>query len=180
MKTIAWIYGSSAAGKETFIRALLSNPPKNVIQQLDWQAKDFVCIEESLAYIGQFENDPITLKRGEIIDAVKSIPDSGNTVILIKGQDVDLHSGLVTTLQNEVPNAWHVVIFLDAPMNILFERARKKSWWSVEDEWEGIEGFKKWLIENQLTYLIQLKDFEFFAFDSSDTTYRSAIFPPNI
>lgn len=180
MTDIFWVYGSSAAGKETFIRRLLSKPPQNLIDYLGWKSKKIICIEESLKYIGQFENDPITKKRSRIIDRAKEVLDSEDTVVLIKGQDVDLKSGLPSMLLKELPKAKHQIIFLHADLQLLYERSRKKTWWSKEDEEAGIEGFKDWLLNDQLKYLLELEGFNITALDSSSHNYKPIKFPPKI
>jgi predicted kinase len=126
MNNIVWVFGSSAAGKETFIRKLLSNPSLNLINRLGWENKKIVCVEESLKYIARFENDPIAQKRLQIIERVKEIPNNSNTIILIKGQDVDLRSNLVNILRKEILDADHKIIFLHTDIQLLYERSQKK------------------------------------------------------
>lgn len=174
-----WIYGSSAAGKETFINRLVYDAPQNVINHLAWENKKIILIPESLKYIGQFENDPITLKRVAIIDKAKSIENDKDLVVLIKGQDVDLRRNLINKLKEEIPQANHEIIYLHSDLKTLFTRAQQKRWWTQEMEDEGIDEFKNLLV-NQLNLLKELKGFKFNAFDSTTTKYRPIEFPPEI
>jgi shikimate kinase len=179
MTNIVWIYGSSASGKATFINRLLNNLSQDLIDRLGWKNKKIICVEESIKYVGQFNNDPVLKKRIQIINKVKNLSNKSNLVILIKGQDVDLKSNLPNILQEELPNAKHQIIFLHADLQILYERCRKKTWWTKEDEEAGIEDFKEWL-SKQLRRLKQLKNFKITTLDSSDYEYRQIKFPPEI
>ena len=179
MTEIVWIYGSSASGKETFIRRFLENPPKEIRDHLWWSDKKIVCIEESLKYIGKFENDPIVEKRKEIIEKAKKLAKKSNLVILIKGQNVDLQSKLLDKVHNEVPNAKHKIVFLHADVWILFERCKKKVRWTHYDEQEGIEGFKRHIM-HQIHAFQKIEGFEMIAIDSSTPNYKPIKFPPKI
>lgn len=176
---IVWVFGSSAAGKETFIRNFSNNPSQDLINFLGWDGK-IIPIEESLEYIRQFENDPVAEKRKQIIEKVKDADNQSNAIILIKGQDGDFEFDLLNKLKKEIPDAFHEIIFLHADLEILFNRSRKKSWWSEEDEREGINGFRKWLVDYQLEPLRKLKGFKVIALDSSDYNYKPISFPPKI
>jgi len=179
MTNIVWVFGSSAAGKETFIRKMLTNPSQKLIDCLGWNNKNIVCVEESLQYIGQFENDPIVEKRKQIVDNVKSIANQLDTVILIKGQDIDFKFDLLNKLRKEISNVKHKIIFLHADVGVLFDRCKKKSWWSKEDEAEGVKGVKEYLTR-QINYLQNLNDFEIIAFDSMTYNYKPIKFPPTV
>lgn len=179
MTTFIWVYGSSAVGKKTFINRLVYDAPYNIINHLAWENKKIILIPESLKYIGQFENDPITLKRSVIIDKAKLINNNKNIIVLIKGQDVDLRRNLVNKLREEVPQANHEIIYLHSNLKTLFTRVQQKSWWTQKMEDEGIDEFKNWLI-NQLNLLKKLKGFKFNAFDSTTPEYRPINFPPKI
>jgi hypothetical protein len=99
-----------------------------------------------LKYIGQFDDDPITLKRELIIKKAKSIKNNGESIVLIKGQDVDLENNLLNKLKDVEPEANHEIVFLHADLKVLFNRVRKKIWWSKEDDRKGIGYFKSWLV----------------------------------
>lgn len=179
MAEIVWIYGSSASGKETFIHELLKNPTNKIINDLGRTNKKIVCIEESLNYIGQFENDPIIKKRDEIIIETKKIVHETDTIILIKWQDVDLKSRLVNKLQKETPTIKHKIIFLHTSLETLYKRCQNKSWRTEEEEKEGIEWIKT-RVFYQLNLLKKLHNVDIIAIDSTTNKYKIITFPPEI
>lgn len=179
MAEIVWIYGSSASGKETFIRKLLKNPPAKIINELEWNEKKIISIEESIKYIGQFENDPIVKKRKEIIKKTKKIANQADTIILIKWQDVDLESGLFNKLQKETPTIKHKIIFLHTNLETLYKRCQNKSWRTKKEEKEGIKWIKTRLLY-QLKLLKKLDNVDIIAIDSSTNEYKTTTFPPKI
>lgn len=136
MKEIIWVFGNSAAGKETLIRHLLTDASMKLREQLGWQDLHLTASRASLEYIGQFNNDPVTQKRDEIL---KEAPEllSHNDVVLIKWQTVDSQAGRIDALLQAMPDVSHRIIYLDTPKETLVERLPRKSWWDDDD----IEGF---------------------------------------
>jgi hypothetical protein len=63
-KKVIWIFGDSAAGKETFIRAATSSVSSEVVSVLGWSTKAIAACEASIRWIGQF--DAIQLHKNEI------------------------------------------------------------------------------------------------------------------
>ena len=180
MTEIVRVYGSSAAGKETFIRNITTNPPQKVLASLWWGGKKIFSVQESIQYIGQFENDPIVNKRSEIIEKVKSlVAQKPNSVVLIKGQDVDFTSDLLNKLRSEIPTVEHKIIFLHTTLEELLKRCRTKSWWDQWDEKAGIPWIKVWLFY-QVNALQKLKGFPIIALDSGTYAYTPIHFPPEI
>jgi hypothetical protein len=175
---IIWVFGSSAAWKETFIHNILENPPKKTINELWWNEKRIFFIKESIKYIGQFENDPIIKKRKKIITEAEKIANQTNTIILIKWQDVDLDARLINRLQEKIPTIEHKIIFLHTNLETLYKRCQNKSWRTEEDEKKWIIGIKKWLLY-QLDLLKKLNNIDIIAIDSTNK-YKIIPFPPVI
>ncbi len=172
MNTIVWVYGSSAAGKQTFIERFLENPISHITKAIRIENFTFLSSKESIKYIQQFEGDPISEKRIEIIDySLATLNNNTNTCIFIKGQDVDLEKKIPNLLFEKTPETRHILFFLDLPLNIIHERVRLNTWWDDEDEMGGEVLLGEWL-ENQKRMLRELKCFEILAIDSSDFEYR--------
>ncbi len=105
-----------------------------LIKQLGWQDKEIVVINESINYIKQSEDDSIGDKRLEIIDRVIEENKSRfNSIILIKGQNIDFDNDLVNRLKSRLPNVEYEIIFLFSDLDTIFERAKKKAWFTEED-----------------------------------------------
>ena len=172
---ITWIYGSSAAGKETFITNITDGKLSELTDRLGWTDKTVIAVKESIEYIGQFENDPITKKREAILSSAKELAKD-DTILLIKGQDVDLESGLVQRLQEQFPNANHQIIFLHADYETLHTRLQNKPWWNEE---ENASKIIFW-IKHQLAFLQSLNGFDIIALDSIGGTYDEVTFPPEV
>lgn len=176
MCDIVWIYGSSAAGKETFIKRIINNNELNIIERLGWKNKEIEFIEESVKYVGQYIFDPIIYKREEILDRVVDRAGNNERVILIKGQMIDLKKNRLNRLRDLLPNDKHEIVFLHASLDILYERCKCKNWWNSKD---GIKLVRKWLI-NQIKRLNKLDDFPIRAVDTSGEEYKLIIYPPRI
>lgn len=178
MKRIAivWVYGSSGAGKETFIKRINSKAVPKVIEKLNWKDKKIKVIWESLKYIAQSDNDKITNKRKEIIKKVSEAIKERAEVILIKGQDVDLEKKLPQTLKNKFPSQTHQIIFLHADLRTLLQRWKKKIWFNKKYKEDDVE---EWL-RHQLKFLSKLKGFEVIALTSKNDSYRRIKFPQKI
>lgn len=70
MTKIVWVFGNSATGKNTFINTIATGKADNIKNSLGWTKHRIIKIQESLDYIGQDEDDPITDRRAEIIAVV--------------------------------------------------------------------------------------------------------------
>lgn len=171
---IVWVYGSSAVGKETFIRYLVDNPSVSLIRRLDWQGKKLIVIWESVKYIAQYEDDPIGGKRKQIVEKVLGITDD-NAVIIIKGQDIDIVSELPQLLKKKMPFCKHKIIFLYTDIEIVHERCKDKIWWKGNET--TLEEFKGWL-RHQIKLLSELEGFEIIAINNENKKYRQIAFPP--
>jgi hypothetical protein len=60
MKEVVWVFGNSAAGKESFIRYITINKDARLLTSLGWQESKVTASEASMKYIGQFDGDPVT------------------------------------------------------------------------------------------------------------------------
>ncbi len=136
MKEIVWVFGNSAAGKETFIRHMLTDESMELREKLGWQDLLVTASQASLKYIGQFDNDPVTQKRDEILEEVPELL-TRNDVVLIKWQTVDSQAGRIDALLQTMPDVSQRIIYLDTSKETLVERLPRKSWWDDDD----IEGF---------------------------------------
>ncbi len=145
---VAWIYGASAAGKETFIRKIVSDNSLKIIDELGWSNRTIIACEESLKWVGQFDSDPKIEMRKQIPDLVtESLREKENIVLLIKGQDVDLEENLPLKLYGLLPNCIHSIVFLKADTEQLYTRGQQKIWWRPENTKETAEGWLNYQIE---------------------------------
>ena len=145
---IVWIYGASAAGKETFIRKIISDKSLRIIDELDWRNKTIIACEQSLEWVGQFDADPKIEKRELIPNVViENIKEKKDTVMLIKGQDVDLEENLPIKLYELLPNCIHSILFLNADIEQLYTRGQRKVWWRPENTKETAEQWLNYQIE---------------------------------
>ena len=173
---IIWIFGSSAAGKGTLMRQLLNDTNKELIRHFDLERYTLVGLEESTKWIMQFTDDPIAEKRKQFPELLKGLIKPGSAV-LIKGQDVDLEYNTPTIVRELFPEASHEIIFLSLPLDDIFIRCQRKSWW--EEGIDSKENLKKWLVD-QINEITKLKGFTLKAYDSSTEQYQSTFFPPQI
>jgi hypothetical protein len=197
MKEIIWIYGSSAAGKETFIKYILNKPHKELVKRINLENKNIQLLQESIDLIGEYNNDPKQELRLNIPEYTDKLIKKNQTLnqnqiqiqkidtIIIKGQDYDLENNtpnkLKQKLKTQYPNLIHRIIFLHADFEILYNRIKKKSWWTKELEEKGIEYFKDWLLKEQLPELIKLnkiQNFEIISIDSSNKEYNNIALNP--
>jgi hypothetical protein len=133
MKEVAWIFGNSAAGKETFVRRVTQDKGTQLLDGLGWAGKKIVASEASITYIGQFEGDPVTELREEITTEVPSLLQEGADVVVVKWQGVDSVANRIERLQRGLPTAAHRIIQIVTPDSELYERLARKSWWDDRD-----------------------------------------------
>lgn len=124
---IVWVYGWSAAGKETFIRTVAGN--RELCARLGWEGKYVVPCQKSIELIAQYQGDPVGERREEILEEVKTLVFSNpGSVILIKGQDLDLQTSRPARLKEMLPRCEHRIIYLYVSHDEMFERIQRKSW----------------------------------------------------
>ncbi|MFC1686219.1 hypothetical protein ACFLZZ_04350 [Nanoarchaeota archaeon] len=172
---IIWVYGGSAAGKETFIRNMEKNPPKYITNLLRWKDKKIIVSWKSINYIANERKDPKGSKREEILDEVLKLSKKENSVILIKGQDLDLERQRLGRLKEMLPSHKQEIIYLHTDSETMYNRCKRKPWWNKE--WDK-KGFVKW-VKYQVRMLLKLKEFKIIALDSGDKGgYKRRTFPP--
>ncbi len=129
MKEVVWVYGPSAAGKESLIKFLLSNEGADLRNKLGWAAKRVAQCAESINYIAHSDDDPALEKRNEIPQAVSKLLKDAD-VVLIKGQTVDFDANFPKGLKEALPIAHHKIILLSVEPGELAQRLVQKKWWS--------------------------------------------------
>jgi hypothetical protein len=170
---IIWVFGGSAAGKDTLISKLASN---NLELRRHFQLENYhvAVLAESTRWIGQFTDDPVELKRKQFPVLLESHLRP-STAILIKGQDVDLEYMTLEKVMRKYPDAHHEIIFLSLPIDETFARCQKKPWW--ENGIDSKEQLQVWLNE-QVEGLLRIKSIPIRAYKSSDNSYERVPFPP--
>ena len=171
---IVWIFGISAVGKETFIRKLVEEKPKKLINKFNWKDKNLIPIWESIEYLAHYTGDKRGDKRDEIINKVLSLKNSG--VAIIKGQDIDIANGRVQKLQEKMPKTKHRIIYLYTDLNIVYGRCKKKFWW--ENEKVSFDKFKNSWFKYGIKLIQKLKNFEITAIDNETDNFKEIEFPP--
>lgn len=170
-KEIVWVFGASAAGKETFIRSIKRS---NALQsRFGWSQKRINVCTEGIKFIAQFRNDPVGGKREQIMRAVPKLLRTSE-VIFIKGQDIDLEADRPQRLQRLLPRAKHFFIVITVDKQSLRRRLSKKSWWSP------VETPQKVLLEQkvQIARLSHLRGFTFSSISGrSGMKYRRVPLP---
>src|SRR5664279_4379088 len=121
MKEIIWVYGTSASGKETFIKSLIKN--SDLQKSLGLENKSFIISDESLKNLGNLDG-----LRASIIDEVSNLLESNNSVV-IKWQYGDTLLNSPKVLQDKFPDLKHIVIKLKVDQQEQIRRLKTKSWW---------------------------------------------------
>jgi hypothetical protein len=177
---IVWIYGASGAGKETFIKKVSQEKPEKIIEQFGWEGMDIIPCGESVEWVALSDTDPKGPQREALLEAVAKLARP-NSVILIKGQDLDLVTDRLRRLKNILPGAEHRIIFVDTALNELFERCEQKPWykerpWYRKPSKRKMAGWRKF----QMNHLKKLaSEFEIIAIDgNSGSHYEFVRFPP--
>ncbi len=130
MKKIIWVVGTSASGKETFIRKITND--SSVIKKYGFKNKSSAFSLISVENIAKNDTDVTTLnKRENILDEITSLLKV-NDVIFIKWQFVDSDSGRVRRVKKAFPKTVQEVICIRTNKNIIAQRLVNKFWWSKE------------------------------------------------
>jgi len=158
MNEIVWVYGVSAAGKETFIKKMVNDKPFSVVEGLGWDTKNIIPCMESIEYVVQVAGDGNEQKRHLLPTIIKTLDESNtDSVILIKGQDLDLRADRITQTKILIPQATHRILFIDTPIDAVYERVQNKKWWTGIHPKEELLNWEK----NQKNFLRTLQgDFE--------------------
>lgn len=163
MKEVVWVYGPSAAGKETFIKKIIGQPSASLLEQFGWIDKKIMASQTSLDHIGQFSNDPVVENREEIIKDVAELLQSSD-VVLIKGQYVDFENDRPQRLKNLVPTATHKLVLFQTSLGELGKRLLNKKWWNDAYDLDKFSAHEKQFINDQIK---NLSGFEVIKVDSS-------------
>jgi len=175
---IAWVFGSSAVGKETFIRDIVKKRLFEVSDRLDWNNKQIIPCEESMSWVVQEDGDGHEQRREDLVDLVINYTKAPDSVVLVKGQDLDLEADRLRKLKEKLPNCEHEIVYLYIDLSILYERYKRKKWWT---EKLTKEVCKEWL-QKQVEMLEEFRgDFKITALESDDNRkYKNIDFPPLI
>jgi hypothetical protein len=171
MKTIFWVFGSSAAGKQTFINSVLNNPNSKIVNQFNWHNKIILSSKKSLDLIGKSDNDPITEKREEILEEISQILNQGD-IFLIKWQGVDTKATRPERLKEMFPNINHEIIYLQAKADLLKERLPRKDWWREEFNLEDWVAGEPKIVQDEVENLRDNFGFNVLIINSDDMDYQ--------
>jgi len=174
---VVWVFGGSASGKERFIKYINQMRPPALIKRLGWEEGILIVCNESLDWMGVKWEDENTKKREALPTIIASLITKKSSIILIKGQDIDLRNNILKKTKELLPDATHEIIFLHIPINAAFKRWKEKPW---KKFWYSKYTVKHWL-NYQLNQLKKIeKMFPITALDSSDDDYKKILFPPKI
>jgi hypothetical protein len=120
VKQIIWVYGTSAAGKETFIRSLIHD--LKLRQALQLSDTPRVCYE-SLKNLGSLDGS-----RKTVFEEISKLSELHN-IVLIKWQYGDTLLNTPNRLQKKFPAIEHKVINLNVNKNEQIRRLKTKPWW---------------------------------------------------
>jgi hypothetical protein len=156
--TIVWVYGLSAIGKETFVRHVAENKPKQLIDELGWNDHEIVVCQESIDHVVKKENDGNKELRKNLEKVILKLSEAhSGAVILIKTQDLDFDFNHLVNIKKQLPNDDHVMIYLYDDPNVVYTRYQKKEWWVPEFT---LDVYKKDLV-TQSGYLNEYKELGF-------------------
>jgi hypothetical protein len=153
MKEVVWVFGASAAGKETFITSLLSPEINHLSRWFGWQSKKVIVCQESIEWVGLYKDDPKIAKRDKIVEKVSALIKEAD-IVIIKGQDVDLVAKRPAQLIELLIDYQHSVIFINVSISELMERLPQKVWWNGTDTETDTLNY----LNNQLDMLAELKN----------------------
>lgn len=171
---IIWVFGPSAVGKETFIK---NNKRLELLARLGWTNKNIIICNESIDWVAQEDNDENELRRQNLDKIIEVYSkNNSNSVILIKGQDLDFDNNTLNIVKESLPDDEHEIIFLYVDFDILYQRYMTKKWWN---ETMTKDVCKDWARE-QINLLIQYQSngFKIKALNAIDDKYLDANFPP--
>ena len=122
MKEIIWVFGTSAAGKETFIEKLLIDT--KLQKTLGLSSKSIAVSKQSLVNLGKLDGS-----RRSIVNEVAELITL-NEIVVIKWQYGDTLLHTPTTLHAMFPTFKHAVVNLSVDRDEQIRRLRTKPWWS--------------------------------------------------
>lgn len=151
MAKIVWVFGGSAAGKQTFIRRIITERPPDILSALGWHGGTIGACIPSLAWIAHYQGDMVATRRSRLPLVVRDMAEMYD-VVLVKGQDWDLKRRLPQKIKQLLPHAEHSVVFIDIDLDEMYRRIVRKKWWDSRTRRAEEEG---WL-EEQIDFLNEL------------------------
>ena len=174
---IIWVFGPSAAGKETFIKYIKNSKERELLARLGWANKNIVVCDESIDWIVQEDNDENELLRKKLNKVIEAYSKNNtNSIILIKGQDLDLDNNTLNAVKESLPNNEHEIIFLYVDFDILYQRYVTKKWWNKTMTREICKDWARDQID--LITRHQNSGFKIKALTSTSNEYLDTNFPP--
>lgn len=162
MKEIVWVFGTSASGKETFIKHVVNDEPADLIKNLGWEDKVVSASDESLELI----DGALGELRDRIIEKIPLLLQNTD-VVLIKWQYVDSAAKRPQHLKDSLPDAKHKIIELKVDRDELVLRLPRKHWWhDLGKEKESLNQELGMVAAS----LDALPDFEKISIDSSESS----------
>lgn len=167
---VIWVCGNSSAGKETFIKRVLSDAA--LATKLNMPLGEIAVSEQSIRYPGDITMPYIVEQREKIIEEVPALLKNA-AAVLIKWQYLDSYRQTPERLKAVLPEAKHRIFLLSAEQNELARRLELKTWWKEKGFSTPIELIKA---EDSLVgnFMSDMSDsFEIIRIDSSaDREYR--------
>ncbi|MCA9348605.1 hypothetical protein KC878_00470 [Candidatus Saccharibacteria bacterium] len=165
MKQIIWVYGCSATGKETFIRAVAHDKKLQKLVGLPVGKVSFS--RGSIEHNVGFDPDAQT-KREQIAEDIRLAFNQGFEAILIKWQFLDFEADRVIKFRTMFPDVLQSGVLLVIPLDEHIRRLKLKKWWDpADDEREYLD----W--ELRTTKSMVAKDgLSVIEIDSSNTNYK--------
>ncbi|HTY11489.1 MAG TPA: hypothetical protein VMF88_10495 [Bacteroidota bacterium] len=175
---IVWFCGGSGAGKECLIRKISEGKVPDLVKRLGWNSKKIIPCPESMDWVIQDEKDGNGERRKQLPKIIEQLAVSHNSVILVKGQDVDLTADRLEEVKHRTPQCDNMIIFIDTSIDETFERCRKKKWWSNSFTKNDL---REWLKEEVNLLKKVQSEFLIVAIEGgSDKNYEFTAFPPTI
>ncbi len=171
VKEVAWIVGSSAAGKETFISNIMAKPPHDITKQLGWEGRTVATSQASIDHLGEKSS------RDKIIEEMPGLFERAD-IVAVKWQGADSRAdpNRVKALRDQHPDALHRVIHLVADDDeAKTKRLRQKPWWNPEDDAAQFVSRERLTVQR---YVDELRgEFPIVRIDSNTLSYK-VIEPP--
>jgi hypothetical protein len=160
MVSYVWVFGTTAVGKETFIRKLIKNKNHKLISYLGLPQP--LAIQEDSLSLSK-EQRPLLLDK-----IIEENPEGGT--LLIKAQGYDIYNLIPIKLKDLLPQDNHICIYLDAPTKVVRKRRLQRGtpidpWDDHSDRFENIlwairlqkAGMKVIWLDNSDVHLHMLK-----------------------
>ncbi len=134
------------------------------MKRLGWEGKPLIPCIESISLFPLYHTNPNEDKREALIQIIPELAKCKNSIVLIKGQDIDLEKNRSIRIKQLLPNCNHKIIMLYANEKELLKRWKDKKWWNDSYTIETVKEGVKYQVEK---LIILQKDFEIVVLDSS-------------